>query len=74
MQNNEREAVQCAKEIRSAMESAAEDVRSNLMQLAEDQRSCASVLGAIENRFLGIRPQHPQHSGPEAKASINIFM
>ena len=72
MQNNEREAVQCAKEIRSAMESAAEDVRSNLMQLAEDKRSCASVLGAIENRFLGIKNsnQHPQHSG----SSINIFM
>lgn len=69
MQNNEREAVQCAKEIRSAMESATEDVRSNLMQLAEDQRSCASVLGAIEDRFLGIKNSN-QHSG----SAINIFM
>jgi hypothetical protein len=48
------------------MESASEDVRSNLMQLAEDKRSCASVLGAIENRFLGT-PSYASHA-------INIFM
>lgn len=54
VQHDKDAAIKCADDIKQTMDVASPEIREQLVRASQDKRSCASVLDAIENRFMGM--------------------